>query len=124
MIVYFTSFQLSGNVSCEKYFSRIKTLQLSGIFFDRAILQHGWYIILLASQSLTTLDLLDDSGSKFSTLDLVSHLRFTHNGVVLVTMALPDALVVVPFDLGRLPSLRHFKIQVRDDFKAMAALFF
>ena len=113
------------SVSFEKYFSHIKTLQLSGIFFHSASLERGWYMMLLASQSLTTLDLLEHWRSKFSPLDLVSHLRFTHNRiVVLVTMDLRDAFQVVPFDLGRLPSLRHFKIQVRDDFRNVAVLRF
>ena len=105
--------QRSGNVSLEKYFSRIKTLQLSDIFFDIGILERGWHMVLLASQSLTTLD-LDHGASKFSPLDLVSHLRFTHNRVVLVGLHLPTAFTMIPFNLGQLPSLRHFKIHVPD----------
>ena len=125
LLDFVSGIQLSGNVSFEKYFSRIKTLQLSGILYDVGSWERRWYMMLVASQSLTTLDLLDDGGTcKFSPLDLVSHLRFIQYGVVLVTMAFPDALVVVPFDLGRLPSLRHFISQVRDDFEAVAALRF
>jgi hypothetical protein len=35
-------------------------------------------------------------------------------------MNLRVAFEAVPFDLGRLPSLRHFKIQVEHDFRDMA----
>ena len=81
--------QRSGNVSFEKYFSRIMTLQLNAIFSDLAGLECGRYMMLVASQSLTTLGLLEHWRSKFSPLDLVLHLRFTHNRVALVRMDLP-----------------------------------
>ena len=117
--------QRSGNVSFKKYFSCIKTLQLSGIRYDFPSWGHGWYMMLLASQSLTTLDLRQHFGSKFSRLDLVSHLRFTHSGVVLEYLTdFRDTFEVVPCDLGRFPSLRHFKTQLRGDFRTVAVLRF
>ena len=73
--------QLSTNVSFKKYFSRIKTLQLSGILYNLPSWERGWYMMLVALQSLTTFDLREHFGSKFSPLDLGSHLRFTQSGL-------------------------------------------
>ena len=112
--------QFSGNVSFEKYFSHIKALQLNDIFCHRESMKQGWYMMLLASQSLTTIDLLEHWERKFSPHDLVSHMRFTHNRVVLVGLHLPTAFTMIPFNLGQLPSLRHFKIQVRDNLSNVA----
>ena len=99
---------------------RVSRLQISGILYDVASWERRWYMMMLvASQSLTTLD-LDHGASKFSPLDLVSHLRFTHNRVVLVGLHLPTAFTMIPFNLGQLPSLRHFKIQVRDNLSNVA----
>ena len=117
--------QLSGNASFKKYFSRIKTLQLRNILYYLTSWERGWYMMLVASQSLTTLDLRQNFRSKFSPLELVSHLRFTHSGVVLACPTdFRDAFDLVPCDLGRFPSLRHFKIQVRGDFRNVSVLRF
>ena len=117
--------QRSGNVLGKKYFSRIKTLQLSDTLCDPLSWEHGWYMMLLASQSLTTFDLRDHFESKFSRLDLGSHLRCTHSGVVLgYSTNFGNAFEVLPCNLGQFPSLRHFKTQVRGDFRTVAVLRF
>jgi hypothetical protein len=53
-----------GKQPFAKYFSRIKHLQLKDVSEDDE-LELGWDIMLLASQSLTTLDLFWFSGRKF-----------------------------------------------------------
>ena len=56
---------------------------------------------------------------KFLRLDLVSHLRF-YSAVLACPRDFRDAFEIVPFDLSRLSSLQHLKIQVSDDFRNVA----
>ena len=68
MIVYIMLFQAFNFPAMYRSKSIFRVSNSRNIFFDLKILQRGWYIIVLASQSLTTLDL---HHCKFSPLDLV-----------------------------------------------------
>jgi len=60
-----------ANIFCP----RLKNLQIKDFFFHDGVMDYGWDIILLASQTLTTLHLLTDlpSAGRFC-LDLSSWL--------------------------------------------------
>ena len=91
-------------------FSRIRNLRFESLF----ALKSGWDIILLASQTLTTLDFTSQGGGKFR-LDIASHLRYTDTHAKILpddARAFSDLLKDFPFDLGRLPALRLLKFQL------------
>ena len=56
---------ISGDISFATYFSRIKNLQLDNVLYNIQTLLSGWHIMLLASETLTTLDFLNHSESRF-----------------------------------------------------------
>ena len=49
--------RISTDKSIGRHFSRIKSLRLGTLFTIDTILIYGWDIMLLASQTITTLDL-------------------------------------------------------------------
>ena len=96
-------------LALSKSFSRIRNLRFKRLF----ALKSEWDIILLASQTLTTLDLTSHSECKFR-LDIASQLWYTHDKILPdEARVLYDWLKDFPFDLGRLPALRHLKIQLQ-----------
>jgi len=93
---------LPHNKSFAKYFSQIKNLQFEHYFSSEA-LRFKWDMVLLASQTLTTLDLSIATGKY---LEIALRLQCAHEKI---PVNLSD---LIPFHLGQLPALRHFKVQV------------
>ena len=106
-------FGISHKKSFAKYFSRIRSLQLKNFMGSD---ETTWDMILLTSQTLTTLDISE--GGKFY-LDNALWLWCTNEKI-------PDNMDLAilqdfPFDLGRLPALRHLTIQLPMYFEANLA---
>lgn len=78
-----STYSLGSGLTCSelaKYFSRIKNLKLRNLFFDYETMGYGWDIMLLASQSLATLNL--------STKDFEGELRLDRADVLNPTVLL------------------------------------
>lgn len=70
--IYSLGTRIAGDKTNRELFSRMKTLQLMDLFRGRT-LAVGWDIMLLASQTLTTLDLMSQDECRFH-LDRTSQL--------------------------------------------------
>ena len=98
----------------EIHFSRIKNIQLKHLFHDFNTLSYGWDIMLLASETITTLDLpMAEVGGEVEGRFHLSHvqLRRIHDNNVAPENVLLTSIGI--FNLGLFPALRHFKIQWR-----------
>ena len=96
---------LSSNTSFAEYFSGIRNLQITDISLHTTTLGFGWDVILLASQTLTTLDFFGECQFCF---EIASRLWCAHDKIIPIYSDL--SLEDFPFDLARFPALRHFKV--------------
>ena len=98
------------------YFSRIKTIRLENLFCGNEIaFGYGWDILLRASQTLTTLDIPIGEVECRSPYIAAWCIHDINTDPEDADPGNTDSemLDTFPFDLGRLPALRHFKIQMR-----------
>ena len=100
---------LSSNKLSAKYFSGIIDI------FLHTTMWFEWNIILLASQTLTTLSISGYSECKFC-FEITSRLWCAHDKIIPVYSG--DSYLSLeddenfPFDLTQFPALRHFKVQL------------
>ena len=107
---------ISHKKSFAKYLSRIRSLQVENLLGSHSVLKFGWDMILLTSQTLTTLNLSGYDRGKFYLDNALwiwcANEKIPHNTDDIWDLPPSRPLQDFPFDLGRLPALRHFTVQL------------